>query len=293
MKRIRCYLPNVLLSFLLVFCLMGTEGLLLVKYAALRPQTFAAVAQQQALADKAYATLTKEFKTRSNSTGIPAEVYLDAIGTDMLSKGITDSTAGALAYLNGETDSYQFTMDFSALEASVTAFFEQYAEENGYEKDTVYEAKVASAIEEAEAEILFVADTFKLSVIQKNGWLEKARHYMGWLDKGLLLCAGSTLLVVVVLVLCNRRQKPFLCYWTGLSACIAGILLLVPCIYVKATDYFSSFVIKDPQIFAAVIGYLNRMTTLLTITAGITAAVGVLLLCCFAAVSRHSTAPET
>lgn len=291
MKRIRLYLPNVLLTFLLVFALLGLELTLFAKCVVLNPATFRTVAEQENLKDKAYATLETDFKSRANSTGIPAEVFLTPMDKEALHEGILDSVTQAFNYLSGRSDTYEFTMDFTVLEASVNAFFEEYAAEIDYEKDDIYEQKVASTIAEAESEVLFVADTFKFSTMHRNGWLSAGRKYLAYLNPAILGCAGLTAVLLVLLLVCNRKQGAHLAYWCGLSACIAGLLLVVPCVYLIVTDYFAAFAISDPQIFSAVVGFLRLLTNRAAAMAGITLGGGIVLLVLFT-VLLHKKSPD-
>lgn len=291
MKKIRLYLPNVLLTFLLVFALLGTECVLFAKYVVLNADTFRTVAEEQDLKTKAYATLEKEFTSNANTTGIPAEVFLDPVDTDALHQGILDSVSQAFDYLNGKSSDYAFTMDFTELENAVNTFFSDYAEENGYEKDEAYDEKVTSTISSAESRILFVADTFKLSTIYRNGWLEKAKKYIGYLNPAAMGMIAVTAALLVLLIVCNRKQTAHLAYWLGLASAIAGLLLLLPCIYLTATDYFTAFVMSDPQIFAAVVGFLQLLTGRAMLMAGITAGIGILLLVLFG-ILRHKAASD-
>lgn len=261
MTKIRCYLPNVLLTFLLVFFVLGCQLTVYAKTQVLSKETFRTIAEQEALADKAYTSLESYFKSRANSTGIPAEVYTEVMNRETLHDGILDSVNQAFDYLNGKSEAYAFTMDFTALESSIETFFSDYAAENGYQKDQVYEDKVASVIAEAEAKILFVTDTFKFSTMYNNGWLTTARTYISYLNLACTICILGTVVLLLLLIVCNLKQPAHLLYWSGLGAGIPSLLMLVPCIYVMATDYFAGFAIKDPQIFAAVVGYLRKITS--------------------------------
>lgn len=296
MKQIRCYLPNVLLTFLLVFFLLATQLTIFAKTQVLNAANFQKIAEQEGLADMAYSSLETYFKTRANSTGIPAEVYTDVMDRDALHEAILGSVSQAFDYLNGKTDTYEFTMDFTALEDSVSTFFSDYAAENNVQKDAVYEEKVASVIAEAEAEILFVADTFKFSTMHKNGWLETARTLVSYLNLAQTACIIGTAVLVLLLILCNLKQPAHLLYWGGLSWMTASLLLLVPCIYVTATDYFAGFAIKDPQIFAAVVGFLELLVSRATTLAIMTLILSVVALAAFGlshALQREKEAEKT
>ncbi len=280
MRKIRCYLPNVILTFLLVFALVGCQAALFAKTQVLNTKNFETIAREEALADKAYTTLESYFRTRANSTGIPESVYMDVMDKEALHEAILSSVAQAFDYLNGKTDDYRFTMDFTALESSVRTFFETYADENGYEKDQVFEEKILSVTQEAESEILFVADAFKFSAIDENGLMEPARKLVAYLNLGTTALLIGTAVLLLLMLLCNWKQPRHLLYWIGLAGLISAVLLMVPCLYVTTTDYFSAFAIKDPLIFSAVVGYLKLLTGRLLI-AGTAVLVGSVL--CLAA----------
>lgn len=281
MKKVHCYIPNVLLTLLLVFVLLATELVFFARMQIINTDTFRTVVQQEKLADKAYASLETYFSTRSNSTGIPAEVYLNAIGREELNEAIIDSVSQAFDYLSGKTDSYEFKMDFTELEGSITAFFEEYADENGYEKDEKYEKKLASTIKSAESKIRSSADTFKLSVMYEKGWLKTARYYLQYLNLASMISIVAVVVLLFLLILCNVKQIGHFFYWIGLSSLVAGALLLTPCVYVKATNFFAGFTIKDPQIFSAVVGLLNLLTTRAMTVAIVTLVAALILLVAF------------
>ena len=155
MKKIRCFIPNILLTFLLVFLLIGCEATVLADRIALNPTTFQMLTDQQHLDTKGYSSLETYFKTRSNSTGIPESVFLDddSYNESDLRSAILQNTNAALAYINGQSNEYAPSLDFTRLEGAVRTFFEDYADKNGYKKDDVLEEKIRSTCDEAEAAI--------------------------------------------------------------------------------------------------------------------------------------------
>ncbi|MBR2088175.1 MAG: hypothetical protein IJ906_13820 [Oscillospiraceae bacterium] len=277
MKKIRCFIPNILLTFLLVFLLIGCEATVLADRIALNPMTFQVLTDQQHLDAKGYAALETYFKTRSNSTGIPESVFLsdDSYTEADLRSAIIQNTNVALAYINGQDAAYDFSPDFAKLEGAVRTFFEDYADKNGYKKDDVLEEKIHSTCAEAEAAIRNSADPFKFGTLYSNGVLSKARSAVtGYLKLAECGCIAGIIVILILLIICNIKQLEHLCYWIGLAGFIAGGLMAAPCIYLTATDYYSSFAIKDPQIFSAVIGYLKLLTSRCLTMAIITAIVG-------------------
>lgn len=276
MKRVHLYIPNVILTLLLVFLLIGCEGTILARRMGLSTNTFRYVTIHQKLADKGYENLTTYFRTRSNSTGIPAEVILDNVTKEAMQTAIIANADRALAYLCGSQDTYATTMDFTALENAMTDFFVDYAKENGYAQDDAFEEKLQSSIDEAEAKILETADPFQFGTLQSNGWLAKLRKAVSYLNFAMTGCLIAGAVLLVLLVLCNLRQPEHLCYWLGLAALVAGILMAIPCIYLTASDLISGFAIKDQQIYAGVVGFLSLLISRGLTMAIITAMVGII-----------------
>lgn len=286
MRNIKLYPLKVLVSFLFVFVLLGAELSMFAAHTALHISSFETVINQQALEEKAYEALESYFQSRSNSTGIPAEIYLDAIDKNDLQQGISASVANGFAYLHGKSETYTFTMDFTELETAVRQFFSDYADENHISKDAVYEEKVDAAIEEAEAEIVFIVDTFKLTTMYENGWLTKIRTYIHLLDKAAVALTVLAVILCILLFVISKGTEGF--YWTGISACTAGILTGVPSIYIKVSDYVSGFVVKDQQIFAAVVGYLQFLTNREIFISCMTVLIGIICLLLFRFITPKS-----
>ncbi|HAJ98337.1 MAG TPA: hypothetical protein DCO72_11455 [Ruminococcus sp.] len=275
MKRIPHYFLNVLFTLFLVFSLICTEMTLLVQRSALNVNMFHVVVQQEGLTDKAYDKLETYFKTRANSTGIPEAVFLRVVDKEMIYNGIMESVTQSFEYLNGNTSEYQFTMDFTEMEQSVTEFFEEYADVNGYQKDDIYQEKLTAVIEESEKEILFVVDNFKFTMLYEKGWLAKLRQVVGYLNVAVTVCLAVTIVLAVIIVFLNKKKMINIPYWLGLSAFTAGVLVSVPCFWVTHTNYFSGFVVTDPQIFSAVVGYLNLLVNRAFVMAVVTICIGI------------------
>ena len=88
MSKIRFYFPKILLTFLLIFLLIGSETALLVQQKALAKNTFTQVITQQELGTKAYSSLDAYFQSRCNSSGIPKEVFMNSLNEEFLENAI-------------------------------------------------------------------------------------------------------------------------------------------------------------------------------------------------------------
>ena len=274
-QHIPHYFLNVLFTLFLVFSLIATELTLFMQRGALHANMFQAVVLQEQLTEKAYDKIESYFKTRANSTGIPEAVFLRVVDKEMLYNGIMESVTQAFDYLNGNTPDYQFTMDFTEMEQSVTDFFEEYAEVNHYPKDEIYQEKLQSVIAESEKEILFTVDNFKFSMMYEKGWLARLKQVVSYLNTAVMVFVGMTLVLAIIIVVLNRKRFINVPYWLGLSAFTAGILLAVPSFWITHTDYFSGFVVTDLQIFSAVVGYLNLLVNRVLVMAVVTICIGI------------------
>ncbi|MBR1529954.1 MAG: hypothetical protein IJ642_11750 [Oscillospiraceae bacterium] len=289
MTKIRLYFPKIILTFLLIFLLIGTELSILIQHKALTYQTFETIVSQQALDEKSYSALETYFNSRANSTGIPADVYLNAVTQEDMKQAILSSVSEAVEHMHSHIgDGFVISMDFTELEKSVTEFFNQYADQNGYEKDEVFNQKVQANIQEAETKILYTADTFKFQTIYEHGWFDTIRKFLDIFRTVMTVLCICTAVILILLILCCKGNFSELLYWLGLSELISGLLISVPCLYLLKSNYFSAFVVKDIQIYAAVTGYLNYITNRISIAFMITGITGIIFLILFPVIQKSS-----
>ncbi len=245
-------LLRLILSILLAFCLLGTAMGAIGTLLTASPQLLLSQIHKQSAGEKAYATLESNFNTAYNTTAVPAEVYLDAISPEWLEEAM--ETVLTAAYTGDEV-----SLDFTALEDSITAYFSQYAEENNYEKDDTYEEKLAETISNGESTITSAADVYHTATLQKSGMWNKLFGKKTKLIALTVLCAVGTVLLLGVLLLLRRGSG----YWIGTSAFASGVLLLAPSIWVLASGTISHFTLKTPAVYAICTG---TMTAVVTIT---------------------------
>lgn len=287
------YLPSVLLSILLVFMTLAATLCLYAKYSLTHEKVCTELIAQEQLDVRVRENLNTYFSDRASSTGIPAATYMEHLSEEQLQQAIADSITNAYAYLNGNANAIGFRMDFTELEASVKQFFNDYADSIGHTKDEAFDKKVNATIDAAETQILTTADVFRFETMESAGLLGKVKRVMPYLDGALAGSLIGLLLLLLGLWLVHRKQPRMLLYWIGSSTLIASVLALIPLIYVKATDYFAGFSIKSTQIYAAVTGLLNRVTSQLFWIAIILLLCSILLLVLFALLSRRHAEQTT
>ena len=166
--RIGGLLLRLLCSFVLAFSLIGICGGSIGTAVTGAPSLLTAQISKQDAARKVYDALKSQFETEYNATAVPADVYLDALSADWLEDAMKQQV----------TDSYQnpadkTVPDFSALEQSITDYFERYAAENHCEKDSTYDTKLAQTIQNAEHTIQDALDVYQLDTLKNAGLWQK------------------------------------------------------------------------------------------------------------------------
>ena len=294
MKKSNSYLPCVILSVLMVFTLIGTSAAFTFQH-FMNYDYAVTICKQHQLDSKVNQSLQKYFDDKVNTTGIPSDIYMKSISNQWIDDTMKLSLKSGFDFLtNKNTDSYNFNPDFSAVDSSLDSFFSDYAEKNGYQKDSVFENKLDSAKQNAHQAIKDYTDILKFNTLYSEGVLKSVRTYTLLATSPILsiaILACLAILFALTLLFC-RKNKIFTLYWIATSILVSSAIILIPCIYLKATNYFDSFVIKQEQIFIAFTSYMysavNFLITLQIILSA--AAVIMLAVCVIFSKSKKSTA---
>ena len=226
------------------------------------PSQLIAQMHKQNAGQKVYDSLQTRFTTDYNTTAVPANVYMDAISVDWLEQCMEQKLT---ALYGADSD----LLDFSALESSITDYFEQYAEENHYVKDDTYNEKLQETIDNGEKIISDATDLLRKDTLQKAGYLSKLEKLRTLTFAGAGVCGVLTVLLLLLL-----RNG----YWIGTSCFGAGALLTVGAGVVFGTGVIHRFVLKEAAVYAVVTGTMTALTTAVLVAGIVLLAIGVVLL---------------
>ncbi len=292
MKKPHIYLISVFLTVLLIFSLLGTAALMLLRFQGLDTEKALRIAKEQNLAQKVHVTLTQRFADQENTTGIPLAVYEKTITEENCDAIIRASVRGGFEYLNGRSADYAAKPDFSVLETDMRAFLTAYADKNGIEKDASFELAVKDSLNAAKEQILDACDVFRFRMLADAHALQKARSILKWSGFLAIGAALITLLIVLFLFMSNHAEGRHGFYWTGIALLIASVLLMVPSVWLTKTRWFDRFSVKTDQVFAAVTGYLYSMTNAAALLAVCGIAAGLLMIGLFVLLHIRSKKAE-
>ena len=176
-------------------------------------------------------------------------------------------------------------MDFSGIENNLEKFFGSYAEENGIEKDEKYTERLDNAKDNAKKIISDYCDVYKIGTLKSQGLLDKLYKACDMLKTAFNAVLAAAAALVVLLILFNIKEISTSFYWLGISLIISGIIGCAPCIYLLSSDYFSSFTIKQPQIYMTYTCALSGMTKYFMLLSAAAAVSGVLSLVIYAVIA--------
>jgi len=285
MKKLSTYLVSLVISVLLVFMIIATAFTVIFRINVTSEKSIK-LSENINIYSSIREELQKYFSSQYNTTGIPADVYMDALDENYI-RTVTDSYTNAL--FDSLKSEEQATMEIPQnenLEKSIESFFSNYADSNGYEKDEVYDKKVSATIKNAYNVTENYCDVYKYSTLQEHGVLSKFSKIYSNLGKLMAVCIGVSAFLVVMLMLVNIKGISSVLYWTGVSALIAGALGTVPSAYLLGVNYFDSFVIKQPQVFRTFTSAMYGLTRAFMAVHIAILAIGIFFIVIYAVINR-------
>ena len=177
-------------------------------------------------------------------------------------KTIKDAVDGKIEnffdYVSGKSSKIEETeIDFSVLEKNLTDYFSEFAEENNVEVNEDFTKQLDKTIETAESEIDSFTNIYMMDYMEKAGIPQTLRKVYPIIAAAPFVFMGVLLVGLVILILINRKNLRFVFYWISTSGICASVIILIPCIILKYSDYFSRLVMRNDYIYYAVTGLLN------------------------------------
>lgn len=285
MKKLSTYLVSLIMTVMLVFMMTATALTVIVRINVTAEKSIQ-LSEDINIYSSIKGELQKYFSGQYNTTGIPADVYMNALDENYIHT-VTDSYTDALfsSLKSGKQATTEIPQNEN-LEKNIESFFSEYAESNGYEKDEVYDRKVSATIENAYKVTENYCDIYKYSTLQEHGVISKVSKIYGSLGKLMALCMGVSAFLVVMLILVNIKGISCVLYWTGVSALTAGVFGTVPSAYLLGANYFDSFVIKQPQVFRTFTGAMYGLTRAFMAVHIAVLAIGICFIVIYAVLNR-------
>ena len=258
MKKINHYFPNLILSVIFVFSFIGLSLTTEAKDKLLSSSFYISSAEKHDI----YLRVTNhadDYFTKSYAvSGIPAEVYMDGLDDKTIKDAVDGEIENFFDYVSGKSSKIEETeIDFSVLEKNLTDYFSEFAEENNVEVNEDFTKQLDKTIETAESEIDSFTNIYMMDYMEKAGIPQTLRKVYPIIAAAPFVFMGVLLVGLVILILLNRKNLRFVFYWISTSGICASVIILIPCIILKYSDYFSRLVMRNDYIYYAVTGLLN------------------------------------
>ena len=258
MKKINHYFPNLILSVIFVFSFIGLSLTTEAKDKLLSSSFYISSAEKHDI----YLRVTNhadDYFTKSYAvSGIPAEVYMDGLDDKTIKDAVDGKIYNFFDYVSGKSSKIEETeIDFSVLEKNLTDYFSEFAEENNVEVNEDFTKQLDKTIETAESEIDSFTNIYMMDYMEKAGIPQTLRKVYPIIAAAPFVFMGILLVGLVILILLNRKNLRFVFYWISTSGICASVIILIPCIILKYSDYFSRLVMRNDYIYYAVTGLLN------------------------------------
>ena len=292
MNKISTYLLSLITSIFLVFMLTASSFVLLVDINA-SPKNLKDLAVKNELSSKIYDDINKYYSDKYNTTGIPADVYMSALSETYINSFVDAYIDSAFDSLeNSEKMSLQYPKN-QKLEENIDKFFNDFAEENNYQKDDNFDLKLRNTKENAYSTIGSYCDVYKFSAMNDHGILPKlAKLY----SHRIIVTAAvltATFILIMLLIAFNRKKKITAMYWCGISAFASSLIGGLPSIYLNYTRYYDSFSIKQAPVFIAFTSAMYKFTEAFTATNIAYFAISISLIVTYGIIHEKKKYPET
>ncbi len=259
MKKFSTYLPSLIISVMLVFLIIGSALMVIIDINVTAEKSID-LTDKNNISSTVRSELENYFNDQYNTTGVPSQTYMDALDENYISSVINLYTAALFSSLESGKTTIVEIPENQNLESSIESFFSIYADESGYKKDETYEKKLNETIDSAYRIIENYCDVYKYSALQKHGVLTKVSKIYSHINILTVACIAVSAVLILILLLINRKSISVCLYWTGISSLIAGLFGTFPSAFLLSSRYFDAFVIKQPQVFKAFTSAMYGLT---------------------------------
>lgn len=278
MKNAKSYILCVMMSILLVFAVMGEVAVRCAKDFT-SDKWCINIINKQKVSGMVRESLERNFEEKENSTGIPADTYMSQLDDKWISDAVNSYITSGLDYLTGRNDEYNYSPDFTLVNKNIDKFFNDYADRNGYVKDSGFETKINSAQKNAQEIIKSNLDVVKMEKLYSEGVLKQARKYVILVNKPIVEIGSLSIIVILILLiaLVNKKKISDSFYWYGCILIIPSVIMFIPMIYLKATRYFDAFIIKQEQIYVTFTSMMYKAVDTVIVTSIILFVIGIIM----------------
>ncbi len=258
MKKLYHFQPMILLSLLVSIAVILFEACIFINGTLLDTDIYSRAMNEKKVTDAMYDELAEYFKSLSNATGIPAEVFTDPLDKEELYTTSFKLLQESINYITDENSpAPSINFDYSKVEKSITDYIEKHAEENNIEKNDEYHKLLNNTIKTAKEQIESRFDVMMLYTLSKQSPAEWLHEHSGIFKIGTFVFIAIAVILVALMLFLDRHHPRDYPYWAGLILAVSSGFWLIPAVYLKSTNYFDAFFIRNEYIYKSVTGLFD------------------------------------
>ncbi len=286
MKITEKYVPNLILSILLVFSLIGTAAAMIAKYYIISEDTFMENVDENNIAELTYNEIEKYFNGSEAYSGIPADVYMSAITKEDIATIINIKISENLSLITNFDKVPMEPISYENLERSISDYFDKFAHENNVEINDDYNNQLKKTIDTAISEVDEFCDVYMLDFMYKKNIIDKAADIYIYIDPIMYIFMGLSVLCIILICGISRKKIRNAFYWISMSLICSSALMLLPTLYVKFSGLAERFIIRNETIYTAITSLISKVLNTMCVTELVMLAVGAVLVILCAVTSK-------
>ena len=135
--------------------------------------------------------------------------------------------------------------------------FTKYYKNTASYYSTFYDKKgklLKNTVDTAKTQLQSRFDVVMLYTLAKSSAGEKLHNYSYLFSIGSYVTIGLVIVLLVIMIIIDRHHPRDYPYWVGLIMVVSSGFWLIPAVYLKATEYFQTFFVRNEYIHKAVTG---------------------------------------
>lgn len=273
----KSYISGIILSFFLSLGVFASVMCIIVQCVLFNGSGYTEIIKNHGVVDEAYENIQKDFKEYSHESGIEPKIFTDEISKEFVESAVYANVDTFAKAVKGESVKYE-AANLDDMNDAVHDYLTDYANKNGYAIDDAFEQKVTEVTNYADNVVNRDVDVMKVSSLKDEGILDNLPRYITAFRVAAVAVYVYTLIFLVILTIVAIKNKSGFTYWYGCVLFVAGLIIFIPAVYDKATDYFANFSIKETGLYYTVTEIADKIVNISLTASIISMALGIILI---------------
>ncbi|MGN1132932.1 MAG: hypothetical protein ACI4RN_00600, partial [Oscillospiraceae bacterium] len=195
-----------------------------------------------------------------------------------VSSAINSYIDSTIDYMNNKaTEKPTSIYDYTAIETALNNDYARWAKENNKTIDDIAKKNIDYTLNHIKESIDSKLDVMMFTYLNDYGISDFIHNHYNIIKLARIISISLSAVLILLLLLINKRHVNNGLYWIGCSSLISGIIFCIPTIYLKATNYFDGLILKNDSIYKSLTELLYNFVDRLLICGIIMVVVGVAL----------------